>query len=47
MKEPKRTELVGIRLTEEEFQKLKFAAKISAKTPSGVAYELLKNALQG
>lgn len=47
MKEPKRTELVGIRLTRDEFERLKFAAKVSAKTPSGIAYELIKKALQG
>lgn len=45
MKTPKRTELVGIRVTSEEYNRLKFAAQVSGKTPSGIAYELLKEKL--
>ena len=45
MKRTTRTELVGIRLTADEYNRLKFAAKISGKTPSGIAYELLKEKL--
>ena len=47
MKDTKRTELVGVRLTRDEFERLKFAAKVSAKTPSGIAYDLIKKALEG
>jgi hypothetical protein len=47
MKRTTRTELVGIRLTKEELTRLQFAAKISGKTPSGIAYELLKEKLNG
>lgn len=45
MKSNKRTELVGIRVTSEEYNRLKFAAQVSGKTPSGIAYELLKEKL--
>lgn len=45
MKRTTRTELVGIRLTADEYNRLRFAAKISGKTPSGIAYELLKEKL--
>jgi predicted DNA-binding protein len=46
MKRPKRTALVGIRLTEEEYNRLKFAAKISGKTPSTIAYQILTKGLE-
>jgi predicted DNA-binding protein len=46
MKRPKRTALVGIRLTEEEYQRLKFAAKISGKTPTRIAYEILQKHIE-
>lgn len=46
MKRPKRSELVGVRLTAEEYARLKFAAKVSKKTPSGIAYELLQKGLE-
>ena len=45
MKTNKRTELVGIRVTSDEYKRLKFAANVSGKTPSGIAYELLKERL--
>jgi len=47
MKEPKRTELIGIRLTREEFERLKFAGKVSKKAPSRIAYELIQKGLEG
>jgi len=46
MKRPKRTALVGVRLTPEEYQRLKFAAKISGKTPSTIAYQILTKGLE-
>lgn len=45
MKRPARTELVGIRLTADEYNRLKFAAKVSKKAPSRIAYELIQKAL--
>lgn len=47
MKTNKRTELVGVRVTADEYKRLKFAANVSGKTPSGIAYELLKEKLNG
>ena len=47
MKKATRTELVGIRLTSDEYNRLKFAAKVSGKTPSGIAYDLIKEQLKG
>lgn len=46
MTKHKRSELVGIRVTPDEYARLKFAAKVSKKTPSGIAYELLKKGLE-
>lgn len=41
MKRPKKTALVGVRLTPEEYSRLVFAAKISGKKPSTIAYDIL------
>jgi hypothetical protein len=46
MKTTPRTKLVGVKVTEEEYQRLKFAAKVSAKKPSRIAYELIQKGLE-
>lgn len=46
MKREKKTALVGIRLTPEEYGRLVFAAKISGKKPSTIAYDILSKNLQ-
>jgi hypothetical protein len=47
MKKTPRTALVGVRLTDEEYTRLKFAAKVSGKKPTRIAYEILTKGLQG
>ena len=41
MKKPQRTRLIAFRLTDEEYNKLSFAAKMSNRKPSGIAYDIL------
>jgi len=46
MKRPQRTRLIAFRLTDEEYSKLSFAAKMSNRKPSGIAYDILSKNLQ-
>lgn len=47
MKKQPRTELLGLRVTKDDAERLRFAAKVSGKKPTTIAYELIRKGLQG